>query len=122
MIHKHALSFKNAFEGLVWGITTQRNYKIHLSLSLMAITGGLFFHISYIEMMLIVMLTFIGLAIEMINTAIEATLDVVDKTWRPDIKIAKDVAAASMLIFAIGAVVIACMIFIPHIIVFLPLN
>jgi diacylglycerol kinase len=53
--------------------------------------------------------------IETINTAIEATCDVVDKKWRRDIKIAKDVSAAAMLIYSIGALVIAMVIFLPKI-------
>ena len=56
-----------------------------------------------------------GLAIETINTAIEETTDAIDIKIREDIKIAKDVSAAAMLIYAIGATIIALMIFVPKI-------
>jgi diacylglycerol kinase len=62
------------------------------------------------------MLIFIGIMVEAINTAIELTTDAIDKEWRTDIKLAKDVSAAAMLIFSLGALIIACIIFVPKII------
>jgi diacylglycerol kinase len=58
----------------------------------------------------------VGLVIETVNTAIEETCDAIDTSIRPEIKLAKDTAAAAMLIFAIGAATLAGFIFIPHII------
>ncbi len=118
MIKKHRISFKNAFNGLVWAFKTQPNYKIHIVLSLLSIFGGVFLQISYFEWLTIVVLIAVGLAIETINTAIESTTDAIDKKWRNDIKIAKDVAAGAMLIFAIGAFLIAGFIFFPKILNF----
>ncbi len=57
----------------------------------------------------------VGLTIETINTAIEQTTDAIDLKWREDIRLAKDLSAAAMLIFAIGALVVAGIIFIPKI-------
>jgi diacylglycerol kinase len=54
--------------------------------------------------------------IETINTGLEQTTDAIDRKIREDIKIAKDVAAAAMLIYAIGASIIALIIFVPRII------
>ena len=115
MLRNHTISFKNAIRGLVWALKTQPNYKIHLSLSLLAIVGGFCFNISYFEFLIILILIFVGLAIETVNTAIEETNDAIDVKVRPDIGLAKDIAAGTMLIFAIGAFTIACIIFIPKI-------
>jgi diacylglycerol kinase (ATP) len=60
-----------------------------------------------------------GLVIETFNTGLEATTDAITKEWREEIKIAKDVSAAAMLTFAVGAVIIAGMIFIPRIMMLL---
>ena len=117
MFKKHTISFKNAFNGLVWTLKTQPNYRIHLSLSLLAIILGFWLKISYIEFLLIIFLIMVGLVIETINTAIESTTDAIDTKIREDIKISKDVSAAAMLIYAIGAVVIALMIFVPKLLV-----
>lgn len=113
MLKKHTISFKNAFNGLVWSLKTQPNYRIHLSLSLLALGLGFWLKISYFEFLLIVFLITVGLVIETINTAMEEATDAIDIKIREDIRIAKDVSAAAMLIYAIGSTVIALMIFIP---------
>ncbi len=115
MIRKHTISFKHAFDGLIIAFSTQPNYRIHLLLSLLAIGGAFFFHIRSEEFLTIGILITMGLVIETINTAIEETCDAIDEAIRPDIKIAKDTSAAAMLIFAIGSLVLACIIFVPRI-------
>ncbi|EKE13674.1 MAG: hypothetical protein ACD_12C00872G0015 [uncultured bacterium] len=116
MFRKHTISFKNAYNGLVWSLKTQPNYRIHLFLSLISIIFGFFLKISYFEFLLIAFLITVGLTIETINTAIEEATDAIDTNIREDIKIAKDVSAGAMLIYAIGATMIALMIFVPKII------
>lgn len=119
MIQKHVMSFKNALAGLIWVIKTQRNFKIHLFLSTLSIIGGLYFRITYFEFLIIFVLITIGLVIEIINTAIEEAIDALNKDWKEEIKIAKDVSAAAMLVFSIGAFLVAYIIFVPRIIVLL---
>lgn len=121
MIKKHTISFQNAFNGLIWALKTQPNFKIHLFFSFLALSGGLFLNATYSEFLIIIVLICIGLVIETINTSIEATTDAIDRKWRDDIKIAKDLSAAAMLIFSIGAVIIAAFIFVPKLIVLLKL-
>lgn len=115
MLKRHTISVKHAVDGLIWALKTQPNYRIHLFLSTISILGGIFLKISYFEFLLIIFLVTVGLVIETINTGLEQTTDAIDKKIREDIKIAKDVAAAAMLIYSIGASVIALMIFIPKI-------
>lgn len=114
MIRKHTLSIKYAYEGMVWAFKTQANYRIHFLLSIIAVLASYIFKISYIEFLIIVLIIFIGIMVEAINTAIEQTTDAIDKQWREDIKIAKDVSAAAMLIFSFGALLIAGLIFMPY--------
>ncbi len=116
MIKRHTISFKNAFAGLLWAVKTQPNFQIHFALSVISLLAGYFLKISSLEFLIIIMLIFTGLAIETVNTAIEQTTDAIDEKWREDIKIAKDVAAGAMLFFAIGALIIACLIFLPKIV------
>jgi len=66
-------------------------------------------------MAIIVFTIILGLSSEMINTAIEAMTDLITTEHRENAKIAKDVAAGMMLTTAMGAVVIAIFIFVPHI-------
>jgi len=116
ILKHHTISFKNAICGVVWAIKTQPNFRIHFILSLLAIGGGFYYQISYFEWLIILVMIFLGLTVEMINTAIESTTDAIDHQWREEIKIAKDVAAGAMLIVAVGALVVAVIIFLPKII------
>jgi diacylglycerol kinase len=116
MLRRHTISVRHAVDGLIWALKTQPNYQIHLLLSLLAIFGSIFFKITYIEFLLIIFLITVGLVIETLNTGLEQTTDAIDKKIREDIKIAKDVAAAAMLLYAIGSLIISCLIFVPRII------
>lgn len=121
MLKKHTISIKHAFEGMVWAFKTQPNYRIHFLLSVLSVVASWFLQVSYYEFLLILSLIVIGIMVEAINTAIELTTDAIDKEWREDIKFAKDVSAAAMLIFSLGALIIAGIIFVPKILVFLSL-
>ena len=114
-IHKHTISIKNALNGVLFCLKTQPNYQFHLFFSIVALGAGFILKISYIEYFMIILLITIGLVIETINTAIEQTTDAIDTKWREDIGHAKDIAAGAMLIFAVGALIISGIIFIPKI-------
>lgn len=119
MLNKHIKSFSHAYSGLQWVIFTQLNFKVHLFISFIAILGGFFFKISYEEFLIIFVLICLGLVIEIVNTAIEETIDALDKNPREEIRIAKDVSASAMLVFSVGSFLIACVIFIPRILIYL---
>jgi diacylglycerol kinase len=65
--------------------------------------------------MIVIIVVVFGLIVEMVNTAIEEATDAITSEHREEIKVAKDVAAGAMLIYALGAVVIAAIIFLPRI-------
>ena len=114
IIDRRINSFKYAIAGMRWAFSRHINYRIHALLSLLVIIAGLIFDITQIEWLFLVITICLGLVIETINTAIEATLDTVDKNNRDDIRIAKDVSAAAMLIYSIGAVIVAVFVFYPY--------
>lgn len=122
MIHtikKHTISYIHAIDGIMWAVRTQPNFKVHVIVSFFVFLLGYFFGISYLEWIVIVMTITMGLVIEMVNTAIEEATDAIDLKIRDDIKIAKDVSAGAMLIYAIGACIVAGLIFLPKILLFL---
>lgn len=67
-------------------------------------------------MVALVLTIVIGLSAEMINTSIETMTDLITKEYRLEAKIAKDVSAGMMLLTATGAVLVAVLILVPHII------
>src|SRR2546428_441407 len=113
MLKKHTVSIKHAIHGLMYSVKTQPNFRIHLLLSFVAFMACFFYGVSQIEFIIIILLITMGIVIETINTAVEQAADAVDLDIREDIRIIKDVAAAAMLVFAIGAIIISGIIFIP---------
>lgn len=114
----HHVSFKHAWDGILWALRTQPNFRIHLLLSVAALFFCWFFRVSPLEYLVILFTIILGLSAEMINTAIEAMTDLITLEQRKDAKIAKDVSAGMMLLVAMGAIVVGSVVFIPRVLVF----
>jgi len=106
-------SFKNAINGLIFAFKTQRNFKVHLVLSFLVLFFSLWLSISLEKFLFLLLAIFLGLTVEMANTAFEKTLDAVNGNYDPKIKIAKDVAAGMMLLMAMGLTLIGLLILLP---------
>lgn len=115
LLRRHSISFAHAYAGIVWSITTQPNFRVHITLSILALFMCWYLGVSTTETSIIVFTIVLGLTAEMINTALESMTDLITKQWREEAKVAKDVAAGMMLLVAIGAVVVAFCIFAPYI-------
>ncbi|HEX6121938.1 MAG TPA: diacylglycerol kinase family protein [Ktedonobacterales bacterium] len=107
-------SFVYAGRGLWYAIRTQRNARVHTALAVCAIALGLALRISPVEFaMLFVAITGVFVA-EMFNTVAEACVDLATQEYHPLARIAKDVAAGAVLLNAMLSVVIALLVFVPH--------
>lgn len=106
-------SFQYAFEGWWFVIRTQHNAWIHAIATVVVVSLGLFLQVSLIEWGLLIISITIVWSAEFMNTAIEAIVDMVSPDFHPLAKVAKDVAAAAVLIGAGGAVLIALIVFGP---------
>lgn len=109
-----ASSFRYAGAGLWWALTTQRNLRIHIALGLMASILALVLRFSPLELAVLVLLMTVVIALELVNTVVEAAVDLASPGRHPLAKIAKDVAAGAVLVAAAGAVVIGLLLFLPH--------
>ncbi len=107
-------SFRFAFEGLWVMLKTQHNCWVHLVATAMVIGAGVFFRITLQEWSLLVVVIMMVWIAEGFNTALEFLSDAVSTDFHLLIKRAKDVAAASVLIAAVGAVVVGLLVFLPH--------
>jgi len=110
---RHTVSFKYAVEGFFIAIKTQVNFRIHLLLSSLAVLIGLGLSLSPVEWAVVFLTISAGLAVELLNTAIEFAVDLVTTEHHQLAKYAKDCAAAAMLVYSIGACVVAAVIFVP---------
>lgn len=107
-------SFGYAFAGLYHLLRTQRNAQIHCAIGLLALALGLFFGISRLEWIALVLTCALVLAAEGVNTAIEAVVDLASPEIHPLAKTAKDVAAGTVLLAAIASVIVGLLIFLPY--------
>ncbi len=113
--HKLLMSFKYAFDGIIEGIRNERNMMIHYGALIMVVVFGLTLKLSVIEWSICLILCALVIAMELMNTAIEAVVDLVTEEKKPLAKLAKDTAAGAVLVCAIMAAIIGCMIFLPKV-------
>ncbi|PKQ20599.1 MAG: diacylglycerol kinase [Actinobacteria bacterium HGW-Actinobacteria-6] len=104
-------SFNYAIDGIVYALRTQRNMRIHVATATLVLIAALFFRVSRLEFLVLVLTVAFVIGTELVNTAVEATIDVATQTFDPIAKIAKDVAAGAVFVSAICAVVIGYVIF-----------
>jgi diacylglycerol kinase len=115
-VHRHSVSFKHALEGIIYQVKTQPNFRIHILAALIVVAAGIIFKISPIEWLVLTFIICLVLIAESINTSIESVVDLLTDKYHLQAKIAKDVSAGMVLITAITSIIIAFIIFSPHII------
>lgn len=112
MINKNFIaSLKNAQNGINYSVKNGRNIKIQLIAATVVLILMLIYKIEMYEFLSITISIFFVIFAEMINTAIEATVDINTKEYNEKAKIAKDVAAGAVLLSAINSVIVAVCIF-----------
>ena len=112
----HTISFKHALDGVIYTITTQPNFQVHLVAAIIAVSAGFYFNLSSAEWSVIVFIIGLVLVAEMINTSIESVVDLQTEQFHSLAKVAKDVSAGMVLTTAVMAVITGLLIFLPHLI------
>lgn len=107
-------SFGYAFAGLWHLVRTQRNAQIHCLVGACALALGAVLRIARWEWVALLLTIALVLAAEGVNTAVEAAVDLTTTAQHPLAKVAKDVAAGTVLLCAIASVAVGCIIFLPH--------
>ncbi|MDQ1095525.1 MULTISPECIES: diacylglycerol kinase family protein [Chryseobacterium] len=107
-VHK---SFLNAFRGIFLMVKSERNFKIELFAFVLNIVLIFYFHLSYFDTALILLVSFAVLAAEMFNTSIEKICDVVHPEFDKRIGFIKDVSAGAVLLMAIASVLVGIMVY-----------
>ncbi|HEY3374833.1 MAG TPA: diacylglycerol kinase [Candidatus Aquicultor sp.] len=104
-------SFNYAIDGLVYVLRTQRNMRIHFLAAALALGLALFLHLQTWAVVALIFAAALVMVAELINTAIEATIDLVTNEYDPIAEIAKDVAAGAVLLASINALIVAYFVF-----------
>lgn len=108
------ISFKYAWAGVSYAFQTQRNFRIHVVLGTLAVGAGILLQLAAVEMAVVGLTVGAVLTMELLNTAIESVVDLtVKQTYHELAKIAKDCAAAAVLISAIASVGVAGSLILP---------
>ncbi|SNX55249.1 diacylglycerol kinase [Thermoanaerobacterium sp. RBIITD] len=110
-IRKLIDSFNFAIEGIIYTFKTEKNMKIHFAAAIIVLILSLFYNFSKLEMIAIMATITLVIMAEMINTAIEAVVDMMTEEYHVLAKIAKNVAAGAVLIAALNAIFVAYILF-----------
>lgn len=109
-------SFLFAISGLKSALIKEPNFRIHVISAILALTAAYFFNFSLLEWLILAITIFLVITFELINTVLESLVNLVSPELSPEAKIAKDVAAATVLVSAIFSVIVGAILFLPKII------
>ncbi len=110
-------SFRHAFHGLIYALE-ERTFRILSAIAFLVIALSFILEISLIEWSIVFLTITIVMSLELLNTQVERTLDILQPKTDLRVRIIKDISAAAVLIASIGSVIIGIIVFLPYIIQF----
>lgn len=113
-IKKFIRSVVNASRGIKYAAKEQ-NFKIQIIISIIVIFFAQYFDLRVLEKVALILIIVFILVLEILNTVFERVTDILEPRVHPYAKIIKDMMAAAVMISSIGAIIIAVIIFSPHI-------
>lgn len=109
-------SLYNSFAGLWYALKNEQSFRAQLFLAVVALVLMLVLPLALWERIVILVVIFLVLSLELINTTAEKIIDL----FRPEItqqaKMIKELMSAAVLIASLGALIIGCLIFLPKIV------
>lgn len=112
-------SFKYSFDGLIYAYTHEQSLTLHLIIMAIVILCGVVLEATIMQWVIILVMGAMVLVVELINTSIEAVVDMVTDKYHPLAKIAKDTASAAEFIVCLIAFCMWVYVFLPKIINFI---
>lgn len=110
---------KYSLQGFVHFYKYERSGILHLIVATVIICGSLTLNMKAVEWLFMIFILLVMLAIELLNTAIEAVCDLVSPEYNKLVKVAKDTASAATFCISMALVVAICIIYVPKIVAFL---
>lgn len=114
--HPTAKSFSYAIEGLKTALRQEPNFRIHLYMAAFALSLGIFLKLTELEWIILTFTIFYVITLELLNTVLEALVNLVSPEYQHFAKVAKDVSAACVLLAALLSVIVGLILFLPKII------
>ncbi len=109
-------SIDYSIDGLVYAYKNEQSLWLHAISTVAALTLGALLRISFTQWAIVIIALVVVLAVELLNTAIEAAVDLITKEIHPLAKIAKDCGSAAAFVSSIMALIICLFIFVPKVI------
>lgn len=113
-MHAFLISLRHAFRGIGAALANERNFRIQIVAAVLVAVGGIFLGFSPVEWLFVTLAITLVLGIELMNTALEHILDFLSPGHSEEVKFAKDVMAAAVLVAASGATIIGVVIVTYH--------
>lgn len=107
-------SFTNAFAGMSYCVRTQRNLRIHLSITVLVLAASAALGVTLPELAVLVFCIMVVIVAEMLNTALECSIDLITSDYHPLAKLSKDISAGAVLVASLGASAVGAIIFLPR--------
>lgn len=114
-VWKFLSSFRCGLQGICYVISSEQNMRVHLAFTVAVLLAAWYFALQPWEWVAVLLCIGMVLAMECVNTAIERMGDQVTREFTPLMQHAKDAAAAGVLLAAMTAAVIGCIIFVPYV-------
>jgi diacylglycerol kinase len=111
-------SFKCAFKGISHALEEQ-TIKIFFVMAFLVIALMIFFETNLIEKALLLLCITVVLSLELINSQVEKTLDIVSPEFSEKVRKIKDISAGAVLIASLGSAIVGLLIFLPYFFSFL---
>ncbi|QSS98995.1 diacylglycerol kinase family protein [Pontibacillus sp. ALD_SL1] len=110
---KKLIGFSFAFQGVWEVLKTERNFRIHITVSAIVVLAGFLFDLAAWEWVAVTTIMAMVIILEMINSVIERIMDFLSPEHHPLVGEIKDISAGAVLVAALASVIIACIIFLP---------
>lgn len=108
-------SLRNAIKGIALTFLSERNFRFELAVGFLACVLGVFFRISTTEWAIVATNIFYVLSLEVKNTSLELTVDMVTREYHYNAKGSKDAASGAVLLAALSSLVTAGLVFVPKV-------
>lgn len=104
-------ALRHAWDGIAFAFCSQWNMRAHVAVAIFVLAAAVALRVSRAFLAELILVIGLVLGFELVNTAIEATVDLLSPAEHPLAKVAKDCAAGAVLVAAAAAVAIGLLVF-----------
>ncbi|MDP1833315.1 MAG: diacylglycerol kinase [Candidatus Moranbacteria bacterium] len=114
-IKNFGMSLRHAINGLGYSLRYEKNFQNEVIVAVLVIGAMIYYRVTPSEMIVLFLVIMGVLIMELLNTVMERIADILKPRVHPYVRVIKDLMAASVLVTALLAIIIGCIIFIPYV-------